>query len=449
MGVITPRVPVIWVRAAPSNRYLVDASGAPFFMVGDGTAQGMIAMISVATAQQYLAIRKAQGFNAIWTDVLWDPAEGGNAGSATFDGINPFTTTVDGTNYDLTAPNPAYFTRVDQMIAATQQYGMTVLFNVMDSGNWLGVLQANGLARCNTYGQYVAARYHTTPNIIFMVGNDTQTWRTVSDSQLSAAILQGIGQVDGNVHLLTTELDYLISGSMDDPQWVPYTSMAGAYSYYPSYWDVLRQYNAARTTPVYLEESYYEGVSSGILTPNSASNIMYRKIAYWTMLSGGLAGYIHGTQYFNFTAGWQAGIQSTPALHIGTYWKNLFVGLPGWWTLVPDQTQSVCTAGYGTATGSLNTAGPPNSTGNGRIDTDNYVTTAYDPKGSLLVAYLPVNTTITIAMTIMRGTMVARWYDPTTGIFSTIGGYANTGTQTFTSSNNTAGDPDQVLVLTA
>jgi hypothetical protein len=53
-------------------------------------------------------------------------------------------------------------------------------------------------------------------------------------------------------------------------------------------------------------------------------------------------------------------------------------------------------------------------------------------------------------MTTLRGTVTARWFDPTNGTYSSIGSFSNTGTQAFTTTgNNAAGDADWVLILEA
>jgi len=182
-------------------------------------------------------------------------------------------------------------------------------------------------------------------------------------------------------------LDFNISGSLDDLLLVPYTSLAAAYTYYPTYFEVLQQYNnPAVTLPVFMEEGYYEGGTYGNLTPKIATTLALRKVPYWTVLSGGLGGYMYGTQYGDFHAGWQAGIASMAATQVG-YFAAFFQSLP-WYDVVPDQKHIIVTAGYGTATGN----------GAGNIQTDDYVTTAYWPNGSGSLSYAPESTTLTVAL---------------------------------------------------
>jgi hypothetical protein len=252
--------------------------------------------------------------------------------------------------------------------------------------------------------------------------------------------MAGIGSADTS-HLQTTELNYNLSGSLDDALLDPYTTLAGAYSYYPSYFEVLQEYNSStKTVPVFLEEGYYEGGVYGSLTPTTATNLMLRKVAYWTVLSGGLAGYMYGTQYYDFHSGWQSGIDTVAATQVG-YWKSVMTSVP-WYNLVPDQAHTVVTAGYGT----------PSGNGSGNIQTDGYVTAARAPDGSLVMAYCPASTTITVNMSSLAGSVTARWYDPSDGAFTTVAGspFSNTGATTFTTAaKNSSGDPDWLLVLQA
>src|SRR5262249_31915898 len=62
-----------------------------------------------------------------------------------------------------------------------------------------------------------------------------------------------------------------------------------------------------------------------------------------------------------------------------------------WYALVPDQNHSVLTAGYGTFSS------------NGGVDTNDYVTAARVPDGSLVMAYTPIVRQLTIDMTKMGG----------------------------------------------
>ncbi len=445
-GGSTGSAPVFPLAASSNHRYLVDQTGAPVLLVGEGTAQ-MLAQRLPSVVSSYLDDRQAHGFNALWVHVIANNQDGANANGLTDDGIAPFTGTLGGTCdanapcYDLTTPNPDYFARLDQILNIAAAHGMVVLLDTMENDSFLLTYRANGDARMTAYAQYLVNRYKSFPNIVWMTGNDFQTWsNTPSDNQLALDMMSTIAGSDA-VHLQTDELNYNISGSLDDSLLVPYTSLPSAYTYYPAYYEVLQEYNSsARTAPVYLIESYYEGLSYGNLNPNTATNLMLRKIPYWTVLAGGLGGYFYGSKWWTFASGWQSGIDTLAATQLG-YWKALFTALP-WYNLVPDQSHSVVTAGYGTPTGN----------GTGNVQTDNYVTTAATPDGKLVVAYLPAGGAITVDMSKLSGTANAQWFDPSTGTYTAVSGspFANTGKRTFTpTGKNGTGDPDWVLVLQA
>ncbi|MGB8887735.1 MAG: choice-of-anchor tandem repeat GloVer-containing protein [Candidatus Korobacteraceae bacterium] len=420
------------IRASNDQRYLVDQNNVPFLLIGDAP-HAMFANISVADARTYIADRAAHGITALWCELLINQYVGGRPDGSTYDGIEPFTGTLPDGYYDLTTPNPEYFARVDQMISIASSYNIVILLDSLETGGWMGIFAANGDASANSWGTYIGGRYKNFSNVIWIMGNDFQDWNySDQDNTLAQNVMEGVASADPN-YLQTTELNYYISGSLDDSLLVPYTTLAGAYTYYPTYYEVLQEYNSGlATVPAFMEEGFYDGINS--------TDLILRKQAYWTVLSGGLAGYIGGTQYYDFHSGWQSGIDDTAATQLG-YWGKFTTSYP-WYKLLPDQTHAVVTAGYGTPTGD----------GTGDIETDNYVTTGRDPDGSVILSYCPESTTVTVDMTKMRGPTAARWYDPTANTYQAISGspFPNTGMQNFTTPGvNSEGDYDWILVLTS
>ncbi len=432
--------------ASQNNRYLTSPNGTPFFMVGDGTAQPL-AVQSIANVSLFLNIRASQGFNTLWIHVVLNQQDGGYNNGATYDGIAPFTGTLDGTtvdggpNYDFTTPNPSYFARLDQILTMCAQAGFVVFLDNMENDSYLAVYENNGVTRMAAFAAYIGQRYAGFPNVVWMTGNDFQTWNTSSlDNNIAQALMAGTNAVSP-MKLQTVELNYNISGGLDNSLLAPYITVTPAYTYYPVYYEVGQEYaSGVKTVPVYTVETYYEGVSYGDLSPNSIDRIGLRKVPWWTTLSGGLAGYFYGSiQVLGpWTGTWQTNLYTAAVADL-LIWKQFFQSF-GWQNLVPDSSNVVCTAGFGTATGN----------GTGNIETDNYCTTARIADGSKVITYSPEGATLTIAMTAMRGTTTARWFDPTNGAYTAIGSYPNTGTQNFTTpGNNNAGNPDWVLRLDA
>jgi hypothetical protein len=324
---------------------------------------------------------------------------------------------------------------VDAMVAAAAQYGITILMDTWETGGEMGLLQANGNTKAFNYGVFLGTRYKNSPNIIWITGNDFQTWNTSSsDNNLIKNILAGVASVDSS-HLQTTQLNYYVSGSHDDSLLLPYTTLDAVYSYPPQYAKIYSEYNASPTLPIFMEEANYEGENNTGNDPSTGK--VLRQQEYWSMLSGALAGQMYGSSVTTyFKTGWQTGLD-TPGVRQLQIMRNFFAARQ-WWGLVPDQTHMVVTAGYGVFANG------------GAVHTNNYVTTARVADGSLAIAYTPSSTMLTVNMTQLSGQVTARWFDPANGAFTAIAGspFANTGTRNFaTPGNNSNGDSDWVLVL--
>jgi hypothetical protein len=341
------------------------------------------------------------------------------------------------------------------MIALAAAKDMVVLLDDLENSSSIPLYRANGIARVKTFATYLADRYKNTPNIIWILGNDFETWainypggttdsaQAATDNGLAQAMMAGIAATDQN-HLQTMELNFNISQSQDDPLLTPYVSLTAIYSYYPTYAETNVGYMAAKTTPVFFLEGYYEGTIYWNLTPKSLNDLGLRHQAYWVPFSGGLAGYFTGTQYYDFHDGWQNGIRTSAATQMG-YFGSFFKSI-AWYKLVPDTNHTVVTAGYGTFSGSSVGGG----VGIGRIDTNDYATAARADDGSLIVVYAPVSTVLTVDMSKMSGAVYARWHDPTNNTDQAVAGspFLNVGTHNFaTPGKNFAGDPDWILVL--
>jgi hypothetical protein len=421
--------PVYPLKKSANGRYLIDQSGAPYLIAGDAP-QSLIVNLSESDADAYFADRAAHAFNSVWINLLCNTYTAGRADGTTYDGIAPFTTPGD-----LSTPNDAYFARADHMIALATKYGLDVILDPAETGGWLSVLVANGTGKDRSYGQYVGKRYAGTDNIVWMSGNDFQSWRTAGDDAAASAVALGIRDVDTR-HIHTVELDYQTSSSSDDPTWLPVIGLDAAYTYYPTYAQVLKSYNRANPLPVFLVEGVYEFESNA--QAHQATTATLRRQEYWTLLSGA-TGQLYGNHYtWTFASGWKGMLDSPGALQM-PYLKAVF-GPRAWQDLVPDQNHSVVTAGYGTFTSS------------GHVDDSDYLTAARTPDGALVMAYMPTTRTITVALTKLRGPATARWYDPSRGVYAAIGGspFTNSGTQTFTPPGaNGDGDGDWLLVLEA
>ena len=433
-GAIRVHVPSHWpphsaypLRVSADRRYLVDQDDVPFLMMGD-SPQALIANVSEADAEMYFADRQASGFNAAWVNLLCGPYTGGRPDDSTYDGIVPFTTPGD-----LSTPNPSYFARVDAMLRIAANHGIVVVLDPAETGSFLSVLLANGVDASRNYGRYLGNRYRSFDNIVWMSGNDFQSWQNPGDDAVVEAVALGIREVDDR-HIHTVELDYPVSGSLDDPTWAPIIDLNASYTYYPTYAEVLLDYDRPDAPPTFMVEANYEFEhnAADLGTPE-----ILRRQEYWTMLSGA-AGQLYGNGYiWPFVGGWQGHLDTPGSAQIAHV--NALFGPRPWFNLIPDEGHTVVVAGFGTFANS------------GSLGGNDYATAARTPDGALVLAYLPTIRTVTVDMSSLGAPTDASWYDPSRGTYVPIASsLPNTGTYAFTPPGaNGDGDGDWVLVLEA
>jgi hypothetical protein len=437
LGTRASSPPLYPLRVGSTTRYLVDRQGRPFLIVGDAP-QALIVNASLRDAETFFANRAARGFNSVWVNLLCRPYTGGRPDGTTYDGIAPFTTPGN-----LSTPNEDYFRRADAIIRMAGRYGITVFLDPIETGGWLDVLRQNGVRKDFEYGRWIGERYRSFPNIVWFNGNDFQDWRVKANDAVALAVARGIRATDRH-HIQTVELDAPTSGSRDDASWTPIIGLDAAYTYYPTYAQVLKEYTRPDFVPTFLVEANYEFEDARPKT--------LRRQEYWSLLSGA-AGQLYGSRYtwrflpmrlvsnkygWRATRGWRNTLDSTGVAEL-EYVTKLFAPR-AWFRLVPDQRHRLVTSGVGTfAT-------------RGHVDDSDYATAARTPDGKLGIVYLPTRRTITVDLRRLRPSVDAKWYDPTTGRFVAIGGspFPNTGKRNFTPpATNASGDDDWVLVLTA
>ncbi len=434
--------PAYPLKKGPTGRYLVDQNDVPFLIAGE-SPQAMIGNLTVEDVELFFRNRQAHGFNTVWINLLCAQYTACRPDGKTFSDLAPFTGVLDAfsspPHYDLTMPNKTYFARVDGILRLAAKYGLLVILDPAEAGGWLDVMKANGVDKCRAYGQFLGKRYANFNNILWMHGNDYHLDQLPSadDDVVTTAVALGIRDFDTR-HIHTIELNYNISGSLDDERWAPIIDLNASYTYYPTYQQVLKDYNRPNSLPTFLVEAGYEfEQDSGFISFGTAR--ILRRQEYWSLL-GGASGQMYGNKYtWQFIDGWKDQLD-TPGARQMEHVTALF-GPRAWYDLVPDQNHTIVTAGYGTFDWGL--------VGVGISD---YVTAACTPNGNLVMAYVPSSRTITVDMSKLSGPATARWYDPAGGTFLNIPGspFANAGSHDFTTpGNNTDGDDDWVLVLEA
>ena len=298
-------------------------------------------------------------------------------------------------------------------------------------------LRNNGRAAAESFGRSLGRRYHRFQNIVWLNGNDFNHWKDPVADGVVQAVARGIRAADPGT-LQTVELNIYTSSSFDDPTWVPLVQLNGTYTYSATYIQMLHSYNQTPVAPTYLLEAHYEFDDIGKPLDFGNPEVLRRE-EYWTMLSGGKGQLYRYSYGWTFMPGWQLYVDA-PGVTQLKIWKQFFSSLP-WQDLVPDQHHSVVTAGFGTF-GDLKTA----------VSKSNFCTSSRTPDGTFVVAYMPTMREITDDMASLKAPAIARWFDPTSGVYTVIAGgpLSNHGERKFTPpGKNHDGNGDWVLVLDA
>jgi len=424
------------LKAGANGRYFVDQNNVPFLILGD-SPQSIAVNLSTTLMASYMADRQAHGFNTLLVDALVNTYTGGNASGTTYDGIAPFTSGSSAAGYDLSTPNPVYFSRFDALVSMAAARGLALFVDPIETGGWLTTLENNGATKAFEYGAFLGNRYKNSANVMWQSGNDFQAWNTNStDNYLVDQVMAGIASAAPK-QVQTIELNFDQSYSSEDVLLQPFLNLDAVYTYYETYDEVLMAYNRLPTLPTFLTEANYEYENNTGFLSGLAGPFVLREQEYWTMTSGA-CGQLYGNHYtWSFATGWQNYLDSPGTAELA-YLLELFNSI-SWWKLVPDEDHQVVVSGYGTYNGT-----------NGNLALATYATTSWIPDGSVAVTYDPAGNPLTVNLTAFAGPVTAAWYDPSSGIFKTIAGspFANAGTQQFTpQGTNNDGDEDWVLVL--
>lgn len=449
--------------AAGDGTHFVDQTGSPRLMVNEdiwnlicnGGAWGD----PVTTWNTYFAQRAAQGYTtsmSSWASFPFPDAN--NAAVFTdgrdWDGTWPFSGNMDPT----TTPNATFWQRRDQFFAIALSYGFSVVLNVTTP--WLSGSPATAQAtwtttQWQTYGTFLGNRYKNVPNLLWIIGDDYfgtvdtgleafyAALRATGDNHLFSCQLyqEGTSRQD----LSTLAKDPIASSVHAQYEWVYtynvcYDGIEKAQLYTPTVSDDVQHV----VPPLWGDGAYLASSTSA-----GQTDVRLERQMIWWALSSGAAGFSTGD---NNIWGWPSSAPATVTSK--TFYTQTmpaiarsFGGLPGWQRLFPDTSSQLVTAGRGTHAAAIASGGSGTYY---TSNTDNYVTASRTPDtgsgSSLAVIYCGLAMNITIDQSKMRAGYTATWIDPVNGATQagTVGSTYNSTTQV---GNNSAGDPDWVLVL--
>jgi len=247
-----------------------------------------------------------------------------------------------------------------------------------------------------TYGHYLGQRYARFTNILWMLGGDYNP----PDRSLVRELALGIKDVDASplrsVHCETgtSALEYWPTES-----WLQVNNI---YTYDDVPAAAAIQYG--NSIPFFLVESRYENEAMP-----EGNEQRVRVQAYQALLSGAMGQAFGNNPIWHFDGpgiygpgtppDWQGWLDSAGAQSM-VHVRSLFTGR-AWWTLVPDFSNAFLTNGY---------ANP---------DPFGVAVAAKAQDGSFALVYMPSARAVTVNLAQMSGPhVVARWYDPANGQFS-------------------------------
>lgn len=390
------------IRISSNGRYFTHADGTPFFWLGD-TQWELFRAISLTDASATLEKRKSQGFT-VFQVMITGVGDGTKPNLA---GQNPW---IDD---DPAMPNEAYFQNVDAVVDAARQKGMILVLGVFHQLQTTLITPANARA----YAKSLAQRYKDVPNLIWTMYPRAKPEFIPVLRELAAGLQEG----DDGVHLITVHPDPSPTSSsfIHDEDWLAFNMIQTCVNYERIDDMVREDYGRTPAKPTVMAEGGYEGVEFGRLqTP-----LEIRKQAYWSHLAGGHHTYGHNDCWVSPET-WREWIDSPGALHLGVY-KDIVTSCRAWWNWIPDQ--SVFADGEGDGL-TRNVA-------------------ARSAGGDWILAYVSGNATVSVRMDKFTAgsTIEASWIDPTSGVRTRIGAFANTGVRSFSPPDAWQ---DAVLLLT-
>jgi len=424
-------VPKFPLKLSENRRHLVDQDGTPFLYHAD-TAWMLFLKLTEAEAQEYMARRRKQGFNAIQVQLTGFLGMTNRGGELPFAGTPP--------EQDFARPNERFFACVDRVVAEARRQGLLLAIAPLWSGccgeGWAGKekdgrlkpLNANGPAACHAFGHWLGKRYGRFDHILWILGGDNDPHNARAEIRAL-----GLGLKESAPHQLITYHAASSHSSTDVwPADEPWLDVSMVYTYFrgfnkawnknqPDVYEVSHaEFAKIPVRPFFLGESTYEG-EHGVW----GSALQARKQAWWCVLGGG-CGHAYGSPNWNMPPNWRETLEFPGANSL----KHLraLLGSKPWWKLLPDVNNIVAVEGRGP------------------YATNDYAVTALANDGSFALSYLPSKRTLVIDLTKLSGARVAAaWFNPRTGETTRIGEFADKKRHAF----EPHADGDWVLVLEA
>lgn len=325
------------LKVGPSNRCLVDQHGVPFLIHGDAPWSLIVALTPVE-AEQYLQVRRRQGFNALLVNLIehhFGGVDNKRGAPSNREGQEPFLAPGD-----FTRPNEAYFAHADRVLQRAGEMGFLVLLFPSFTGcpgteeGWYRELKANGVEACREYGRYLGRRYAKLKNIVWVAGGD----RNPEDVRAQTlALVEGIRQIDPDK--LWTADCFRENSAADQYGDQPWLALNAIYTYQDVPGKCLGGYSQGPVRPSFLVESHYED-DFGRRNGNDT-----RRQAWLAVLSGACGQFFGNQPVWQFGKGWPHALNS-PGTQYQVYLRRCLVSRH-WENLAPESGRRLLPEGLG------------------------------------------------------------------------------------------------------
>jgi hypothetical protein len=417
----TPKMVAPQLQVSQNRRYLVDAEGKPFFLLGD--TPWFIQKLKIEDVRLVMDDRLAKGYNTLFLELLDDsriPSRDGYGNVA----FKP--------ERDITQPVEAYWRYADRVMEEAQKRGFFVIMSELWYGAGPGLwLHHVNPRNAKTYGEFLGKRYARFKNLMWMHAGDRNPDEHLAEC--TRALAKAIAAAaPHHLHTVHNAHEFASAAFHNDDPWLDVNL---GYTYGASYLHILREYQREKPVrPVILGETGYEAEPNAIeLLPDAKPGDLWtpyriRRNAWWAVLCGA-CGYCAGSRLWRWEKNWRETMQVRSireAPHILRLLKTI-----DWWKLVPDVKHAWVTAGFG------------------RWEKADYATAALADDGSCAAVYLPSVRTVTVDLGKFSGPVQAFWFDPTSAARKRATGRSIAGQKgQYTPPNqNAAQEPDCVLVF--
>jgi len=429
------------LRVSANGRFLITGAGEPFFWLAD--TAWLLHRLTREEIRDYYADRKAKGFNVVQVMAVHSPDTPNIYGSLPL---------VD---RDLTRPDPGstgsrdgYWEHLDYIVGTAREYGLYIAL-VAVWGSLVSRTDGLSAEQAMIYGRWLAERYRSRPNLIWIIGGDAHGHRRM---EVWLALAHAIRSADPD-HLMTYHPFGRTQSStwFHHEPWLDFNMFQSGHTRYdqigkdhPSTWRgednwryVQEDYARWPAKPTLDGEPSYEGIPQGL---HDSSQPLWqaedvRRYAYWSVFSGA-CGHTYGHNAVmqmhkpQFAPGnygvrqfWHEAIHADGAGQM-QHLKHLMLSRP-YLVRFPDQTIIDGDPGW-------------------RYD---HIRATRGEDYAFLYTY--TGRPFTVRLGVLSGTVLrAWWYDPRSGLSQLIGEIRNSGDATFLPPG---GEPapgnDWVLVL--